>query len=230
MLSDRVVPERTIDSLLAAEWTRKYPHSLIWSPTNYQNSPDHILPAQNLSGFVLECKAVVGRGATGEWSAPVRRPQLDSYCRLTADVLYLFVTRPDDEQAPWTRTCRECGGTCRRCPRDARSISELEPLVATAPIELRFQPWFSHWAVVVTAQNLRNLLGKRNNLALDKDLASAAEVTRLCHFFSMIDSGIQSPQLLSDFGLDNFRAQWSQNIDQGATPPVFAIQRPVRGV
>ncbi|MGO1200848.1 MAG: hypothetical protein ACTMKY_13220, partial [Dermabacteraceae bacterium] len=37
------IPERTIDSLFAAEVVRDDPYSLIWSPTQYAGSPDHEL-------------------------------------------------------------------------------------------------------------------------------------------------------------------------------------------
>lgn len=215
-----------MDSLLPIEWIRQDPNALIWSPTNSSGSPDHILYEPDARGFVIECKAV--EQVHSGWSAPIDVAQLDTYQSVPKDVYYLLVSPPDDADAPWERECDECGGACLACPRDGRSLGHLDRWVANSPRELRFQPWFSHWAVLITARDLKRQTGNARNIHLDNFTSRFPGAQRFCHFLSRLKRGeIVAPPLAS-YGLDNFPSIWTPERANGfePSPPMIAITGP----
>lgn len=210
MTSDRVVPERTIDSLFAIEWIRSNPYGLIWSPTNSDSAPDHILYAPGLRGYVIECKASLSSESNRDgWYVSIDDAQLETYCSMAEDVMYLFLFEPADPSAPWVTNCTHCGGDCAACPRDSRRLSHLEPIVKTSPIVLRLQPWFAHWAFLLAARDVRTAL--RLGPARLRPIGLPASAIRLCHFLSELTSGDRQAPLLAEYGLDNFPQLWDRD-------------------
>lgn len=219
----RLIPERTVDSLLAAEWIRNDPNALIWSPTNHSGSPDHLLYAPGLHGFVIECKAVVEQKVG--WSVELDGTQLDRYAQLSEHVYYVFLTQPDDPDSPWKRSNPGGDGPCLDCPRDGRALAELTSFVAGSPHELRLQAWFAHWALVMTAKRLGRRFGGSDRVLPTEFLTHDSESMRLCQFLSRHRRGeIVAPQL-RNYGLDNYPDLWSRSSEQqtDATGPVLAI-------
>lgn len=201
----RLIPERTVDSLLAAEVVRHDPYSLIWSPTNTTDSWDHAVQFSMRGSAIFECKAVQAenRYSKTRWSAPIRLLQLYKYvfnCDFT--VHYLVLGKPREPLKPAQRNrCRECSfAWCKACCRDSRSWAALESPLGRAWFGIRLQPWFCHWARVIPAKELATLLdldeanppnaGEEARLSLeDSRLESKGYVTRLCHFLDDAASG-----------------------------------------
>jgi len=228
VVSNRFVPERTVDSLLAIEIVRSNPDTLIWSPTNHEDSADHIMYTPGAAGFVFECKAVTRSSGTAPWRAEIDAVQLNTYCTVRPNVLYVVLARPQDEKAPWDRNCdcHFCLGACRMCQTDVRSRAVVDVGVRSAPIELRLQPWFAHWAFLVPAKDLRSLLRGQPTLLLDDAALARGPFTRLCHFFRLVDSGAIAPIPLSEFQLDNYPSLWANDPENDdTTPPLVALTR-----
>ncbi len=211
MAGKRYIPERTVDSLLAAELVRYDPYALIWSPSQLDPLPvDHYAVGRSGRTIVFECKAVSSSKPSDDdggvdWWAEIDTAQLAGYVGLNFPVVYLFVPRPNDYDLdrPWMR--RPCGVSpcdgqmCLRCARDARSWGGLEPAVTSVGIRCRLQPWFAHWGWVITATNLQrwilaqyasvplraNLKVKDASLA---DLRDNYSAVRLCHLLN-VDGG-----------------------------------------
>lgn len=212
-LSDRYVPERTVDSLLAIELIRSDPNTLLWSPTNYASSPDHVVYGRGLRGFVFESKAVTRSSDEAPWRAPLDIEQLSAYLRLAARVRYVFLTPPHDGNHPWQTNCEECRDFCEACPRDARRLAGLESSVAGAPPLLRLQPWFAHWAVVATDQNVERYRVSRSSIELGTALPLQAGFSRLCHFLHGVRVGTIPAAPLSSYQLDNIPVRTSTQPD-----------------
>lgn len=188
----RLIPERTVDSILAYELIRALPTAVLWSPTNVKDSFDHELQAGGSSAILFECKAV-----TEKWRIPVGTQQLNTYVgRGLGHILYVFPARPIDDARPWIRSCSsdaDTSGACRACwaplGSDNRRWAGGAAHVAAAPIERKAQPWFNHWAWALTATDLKTHLGssvkKTHYLsAEDLELESLSGVDRLCHLLA----------------------------------------------
>jgi hypothetical protein len=225
LLVVRYIPERTVDSLFAAEWIRAQPNAMIWSPSQTLGSADHIVYSASTAGWVIESKAV-DRGKGGRWQAPIPRGQLLAYTRLSAPIHYLLPIPPLDLSRPWDRECAGpcCDGPCQFCPRDARSWASLEAAVATAEERLRLQPWFAHWAVVVEASVLLGLLGafsERIDLEALGAVVNGGVAINLCHWIAS-KQHVQAPAL-REYGLDNLPGMYGAVDDPESTPLMFAL-------
>jgi len=188
--SDRFIPERTVDSLLAIEIVRRDPYALIWSPTNSHGAIDHVtFSARGSTAF--EVKAVVFEDAAHRWTIPINVEQLTEYTKLKVDVYYLLLFEADLPEWPWITGCM-CTRTfaCLACPTDARSVAQLKEVVRDAPAALRLQPWFSHWAWVISAVDLLALMQAilpRTQVIPTDDYRRNA--MRLCHFLEGLELG-----------------------------------------
>lgn len=198
----RLVPERTTDSLFAAEVFRHDPHALIWSPTQFRDAWDHTVSSGARLGL-FECKAVVtdrARDPHAQWRAPVPLKQLHTFAfgLRTLRINYVLLGRPTRLAAPHRRT--ECqlgacdGGWCRACCRDARSSSFPDETVKSAPLHSRLQPWFCHWTWSTPATALAQSQGlqpgatapakEENLVATQTALRDLPHATRLCHLLA----------------------------------------------
>lgn len=212
--SKRYIPERTVDSMLAAELVRNDPYALIWSPSqNDRFAVDHLVTTAG-TAVVFECKAVLTSaphsvdGGGGPWWASISAVQLEEYTRVPFPVLYVLAERPTQLSHPFhTDQCGlwpcDAGRLCRCCPRDARSWSAMNSRFWDTALRLRWQPWFPHWAWVMSAKVLwewvKNLPGVAHavstgdktvsvSVPVGRDdfllLRSHGAVTRLCHLLT----------------------------------------------
>ncbi|MEC5169453.1 hypothetical protein RCH11_001926 [Glaciihabitans sp. GrIS 2.15] len=183
-----LVPERTVDSLLAYELLRAFPRAILWSPTNTAGSLDHELDAGGPRAILFECKGIEDR-----WRIPIRAQQLDDYVTGgLGQLLYLLPSKPVDPLIPWLRSCAsdpDVHGRCQACAAsrgsDNRRWAGSQPPVSGAPPERRLQPWFNHWAWCVPAAQLQLHLGRPTRdmriPAEDASLAAIPGAQRLCH-------------------------------------------------
>ncbi|WP_141564834.1 hypothetical protein [Dietzia alimentaria] len=243
MVAKRYIPERTVDSLFAAEVVRYDPYALIWSPSQRDPNPvDHTVHGGGGNLAVFECKAVNAENPTAAdggdyWFAEIDRLQLDNYVAQSYPVLYLLLAKPIDVLRPWNRSCDvgSCGKRlCRCCARDARSWGALNPRASVAAEKTRFQPWYAHWAWVLTAKTLDTLLDDpastkfevRDNIMSSLSKGTQLEITRLCHFLDDPSSSAPStgmPRFLVDT-LDDFDFSdlfFPDVVDEDTTGPTF---------
>lgn len=170
-----LVPERTVDSLLAIELLTALPTAVIWSPQavavknspSQAGTPDHYLQTASRR-YVFECKTLHAptRQATTGWRVKVPFGQLDRYVRNgLGRILYLLPAKPVQVLSPWVRSCNShgaAGAACTACrnptaqtgPVYERRWAGLHSPVKLAPPYAQFQPWFNHWAWCVTANDL----------------------------------------------------------------------------
>lgn len=244
---ERLIPERTIDSLLAAELIRHDQYALIWSPSQFDDAADHVLYGQHAQFAVFECKAVTSNrrlDPLATWRIQIERRQLSDYAELPYPVMYLFLARPTALERPEYRPCSigSCSDkACVACCRDGRSWGSLAPNVQTAPLTLRLQPWFCHWAWVVTASNLLEFLDSSRsswstatvNLE-DHYLESIPGASRLCHAFPEIIRGGSWTVPIETLMVMGRDVHWPRHGDYGdfdrvayeaqeSTPPVFGL-------
>lgn len=242
-MSPMYIPERTIDSLFAAEVVRDDPYSLIWSPTQYAGSPDHELTDASGRVAIFECKGVqpVADPLDDDWTALIDVPQLRRHSLQAHPILYLLLAKPPSPHAPASsRTCHhQCCSSpgspqCKRCARDARSWGMLEQHVRAAPIRLKLQPWFAHWSWVITADDLQAHLQNQGKLGqatftfklddaqIERDLPGSA---RLCHRFSDLRPGSGSTDEWTWPGsaAGAFFEETPRSRDEDATPPTCVI-------
>ncbi|WP_281873136.1 hypothetical protein [Brachybacterium paraconglomeratum] len=242
-MSPMYIPERTIDSLFAAEIVRYDPYALIWSPTQYRGSPDHELTNASGRVAIFECKGVqdVVDPINNKWTALIDVPQLRQHANQAYPILYLFLAKPPHPKAPgYARACRHpcCyspgKSPCKQCARDARSWGTLEQHVLAASIRLKLQPWFSHWSWVITADDLQTHLQNQGKMRqatstftlddsqIENDFPNAS---RLCHRFRDIRSGSGPaddwtwPLLAAASFFDDM----PRSRDEDATPPTSVI-------
>jgi hypothetical protein len=159
---------------------------------------DHEVSLSGGLAAIFECKAV-DETAAGTWRNPVPLVQLDAYCALPWPVLYVLLGQPRTPNLPWIRSCKEYGCAssphCLACPSagpGTRKWAGSLAHVATATAPQRLQPWFCHWAWVVTARDLRSHLAAQgissatqadHSLpAMDRDLRAIVGSERLCHW------------------------------------------------
>lgn len=198
-MSTRLIPERTVDSLVAHELLSAFPTGLIWSPTNTRHAADHwFYMSSSVAPLVLECKGVVSRGLDpdNDWTVPLDLHQLDRYCSHSASTVhYLFVSKP--EKRPWIRKCdsdADARGRCLACRGlaiDRRALAGLRANVKGAQLHVRIQPWVSHWSWLISAGDLRAHIrtGRRpgqSTLTLDGSdgaMAAMPGSRRFCHVF-----------------------------------------------
>ncbi len=236
---ERLIPERTIDSLLAAELVRHDPYALIWSPSQFDDAADHVLYGERARFGVFECKAVSSNGSldpVAPWKIEIKRTQLSDYADLPYPVIYLFLARPVAPHSPEYRPCSigSCAdGTCQACCRDTRTLGSLAPHVQSSPLPLRLQPWFCHWAWVITAKDLLAQLDraatapwKSKTIHLDDSfLRSLSGATRLCHAFREIAKNERwtvTTEFLGGMMRDVHWPRVSED-DPGSTPPIYSI-------
>jgi hypothetical protein len=235
---ERLIPERTIDSLLAAELVRHDPYALIWSPSQFDDAADHVLYGERARFGVLECKAVSSNASldpTASWKIEIKRTQLNDYAHLPYPVMYLFLAQPVALRSPEYRPCSigPCAGrTCQACCRDTRTWGSLTSHVQSSPLPLRLQPWFCHWAWVITARDLLAYYDRRitswkvRTVYLDDSfLWSLPGATRLCHAFHEIAKN-ERWTVTTEFLAAMMRdVHWPQVSDEdpGATPPMYSI-------
>lgn len=183
-----LVPERTVDSLLAIELLTALPTSIIWSPQavavknspGQAGTPDHYLRTASRR-YVFECKTLHApkRQSTTGWRVKVPFGQLDRYVRNgLGGILYLLPAKPAQVHSPWVRICNShgvAGAACAACRNPAaqsgpvyeRRWAGLHSPVKQAPAYAQFQPWFNHWAWCVTADDLHAyLLSMRSRSSL----------------------------------------------------------------
>ncbi|MGK8502994.1 hypothetical protein [Nocardia asiatica] len=235
----RLVPERTIDSLLAAEAIRHDPYALIWSPSPRATNPvDHLIRGAYSKLAVFECKSVVERGGD-RWDVPIDVDQLMRYRSsvrgYTVPVVYVFPVKPDVLEHPNVRECTidRCryGPGCEACCRDARSWGDQESHVMQSSPLVRLQPWFCHWAWAIRADVLARQI-RIWDVRTDEYYLNVENMvrsvkphgTRLCHFLSGIHRRRFDDWLVDlENGsrlLDDVR--WPLLTDDPeATPPVF---------
>lgn len=191
------IPERTVDSLFAVDVVRHDPYVLVWSPTQYRRSPDHVLSNATGRVAIFECKGVqpVNDAVIDRWTTKIDVGQLAVHAGQPHPVLYLLLAKPPKPDQPAGRYCHKpccaIGGLargCKKCPRDPRSWALLERHVATASIPLLLQPWFAHWAWTIPAADLyawvtAHTTGASMTFTLDDAQIDAAFPTaaRLCH-------------------------------------------------
>lgn len=200
----RLIPERTVDSLLAAEVVRHDPFSLIWSPTQSKGSVDHVVRYSSNKLAIFECKAVDSVSKGRRWTAPLDLVQLRRYLNREIPALYVFLVRPLVLRRPDECNCSigpcESVARCVACCTDTRAYSGLNRSVMSAPAEMRLQPWFCHWAWIIPARDLQDLLpsGARSQSTTTVKLDDrwfhehrtyGYEMTRLCHFLRDVVSG-----------------------------------------
>lgn len=247
-MSVRLIPERTIDSLLAFELLHAIPTGIIWSPSNTRGQWDHAFATGHRT-LVFECKGVVSdarRAPTARWTLPVDMVQLGNYLQAGIDLTYLLPARPSTLSHPWIRSCTvdpDGLGRCIACqgfqgnPRDARRFAGSAPHVRAAPEHVRFQPWFNHWAWCVRASSLsRHLAGNGTAVSLDASdhlLGGLPGAERLCHLLASAshphnesgDAGGRLEEFLVPAGLVlevfGTGARWRlDEADDGSTPPL----------
>lgn len=198
-----LIPERTIDSLLAYELIRAVPDGIIWSPTNTRGSWDHQF-ATGSTLYVFECKAIHASAQRQQnWRVPIDVIQLHDYLYgpTRLDLTYLLPCEPTDPAKPWVRTCTTdpvlqaitSGGrmqhVCGACweargpvgsVRPTRRWAGLSPHVAAARPHLRLQPWFNHWAWCIKASALWAHLypTARKRTVIRKQIAAAKAAGR----------------------------------------------------
>ena len=161
--SKRYIPERTVDSMLAAELVRNDPYALIWSPSqNDKFAVDHLVRTDGTT-VVFECKAVLTDapdredGGGGGWSASIGVVQLEKYSKAPFEVLYVLAEGPATLSQPYNThncglgPCDDSHRRCRCCPRDTRSWSAMNSRFWKTDLRLRWQPWFPHWTWVMSA-------------------------------------------------------------------------------
>lgn len=234
----RLIPERTVDSLLAYELLTAFPLGLIWSPTNHRGAWDHALFGGGRRVVLFECKAVLANlSATNPtvWKIPIGLSQLHDYVknRRLSNLLYVLPARPKVASKPWLRDCRsdpDVRGRCLAClnagAHATRRWAGQEPLVAGAPHRIRLQPWFVHWAWCVPAGDLWCKLGptKTGDILLsadDADLEVLPGAQRLCHLLHRQGcTGFMSNGGLLDFALDSQQVggDWPLADDDSAQP------------
>lgn len=183
-----LVPERTVDSLLAHELLRAFPTAVLWSPTNTRNSLDHELKVGGSRAILFECK-----GLREGWRIPIRIPQLDEYVsRGLGRLLYLLPSQPANLGPPWQTLCAidpDGNGMCKACgpqgPGGQRRLAQSDPHVRASAPERRLQPWFGHWAWCIPASllqvHLNSTRGEERIAGDDAVLASIPGAQRLCH-------------------------------------------------
>jgi hypothetical protein len=231
MSRDRYIPERTIDSMLAIEVVRHDPYALIWSPTNTAGAIDHGVVGRGGVGAgglvtVFECKAVDYDGS--RWRVPIDLPQLRGYLMQPAPVMYVLLGQPEEPAYPSYQSCEQCvtSSLCLACCRDPRSRADLESHVLGADVRLRLQPWFCHWAWVIGARGLMQVLRDQDPRPLPNRVrrlrASNAEMenrlpplggVRLCHYLEAHPWRRPGTQLLAD---------WISAIEEMTSRPVPA--------
>jgi hypothetical protein len=195
-----LVPERTVDSLLAYELLTAFPTAILWSPTNTKGSLDHQLDVGGSRAILFECK-----GIEPNWRIPIRWRQLDAYVSGGfGHLLYLLPSKPTDPTAPWLRTCThdpDGRGHCMACAAsvgsDRRRWAGKKPHVRSALPERRLQPWFNHWSWCVPASQLQHFLGHPVRdvriLADDSTLAGISGAQRLCHMLPRTSVAVTQP-------------------------------------
>jgi hypothetical protein len=193
----RLIPERTVDSLLAYELVHAVPTGVIWSPSNTRGQWDHAFLTGRRT-LVFECKGVVSdvrRSPTARWTVPIDAVQLKNYLQAGIDLTYLLPARPSTLRHPWIRDCMvdpDALGRCIACkgfhnnPSDARRFAGAAQHVRTAPEHVRCQPWFNHWAWCVRASSLSRHFAATNATAVSLDasdhlLEGLPGAERLCH-------------------------------------------------
>lgn len=198
----RLIPERTVDSLLAHALIHAVPAGLIWSPSNTQGQWDHAFLTARRT-LVFECKGIVSnarRSPTYRWRVPIDAVQLNSYLHAGIDLIYLLPARPSTLDHPWIRSCTvdpDDLGRCIACqgfrddPRDARRFAGAAAQVRAAPQHLRCQPWFNHWAWCVRASALSRHLAAGKAIAPSLDasdhlLGGLPGAERLCHVLGAV--------------------------------------------
>lgn len=215
-MTKRLIPERTVDSLLAAELVLALPDALIWSPSNTAGMWDHQVISQFARLIIFECKGVVSNAAASPSApsfAPIDLPQLNNYVASGVGVTYLLASRPHDLRVPWRRPCNDgrADGMCSACYTAVgtapRRWADSMRHVRTAKTYLRLQPWFNHWAWCLPAEALQKHLGTSVRVSLkDQDVASIAGAVRLCHLLEdLLASGNEVPgagALSENFVLD----------------------------
>jgi hypothetical protein len=171
----RWVPERSVDSWFAAELALNQPISLLWSPTNYAGSVDHVVWSPGSRLAVIEAKGIElanARDPSSSWRVPLEMQQLWDHSRQAWPVMYLMLTRPltlgsalpGPLALPWIPFCWQgsCPGLCRYCQPPASSVLRARrdpfgpPGAAAWPLTERVlvQRWFAHWAWLVSARAL----------------------------------------------------------------------------
>lgn len=137
----RLIPERTIDSLLAFELVQAVPTGVIWSPSNTRGQWDHAFVTGRRT-LVFECKGVVSnvrRDPTARWTLPIDMVQLANYLQAGIDLTYLLPARPSTLSHPRIRSCTvdpDAFGHCVACrglqndPRDARRFAGVHRMCA----------------------------------------------------------------------------------------------------
>lgn len=239
----RLVPERTIDSLLVYELLTAVPTARIWSPSNTAGAWDHELSTNVSSRIIFECKALDGDASNPKkpWRIPIDRTQLVAYTGLPFRVTYVLPARPTYVWSPWLRECNvdpsSSNGMCRACftpvKGNPRRWVGKQPLWSAEPPHRLVQPWFNHWAWCLTARHLEKELSSSGVSwlsAADSDLASIPGSIRLCHLLAWTDkrasrkrrkraAAFQAP-VKRDAGF-----QWPSGAypdDAGSTGPIIA--------
>lgn len=186
-MPSRLIAERTVDSLFAYEALTAVPAGILVSPTNTDGMWDHKLFERPGGRFMIfECKAVVAPAVDRPWRAPVDRRQLHRYLQSGGDdLIYLFLARPTVPEEPWLLRC-SCARRANRWRRTAAVAGQIQ----SVSVDLRLQPWFSHWAWCMTAADLQwELKPARNGntstgttrMPVDDADFQQRNATRLCH-------------------------------------------------
>lgn len=235
--ANMLLPERSVDSMVAIEVVRYDPSTIVLSPTNAKWSFDHRI-TRRANVTVVECKGVDDNG-----KIPIRLPQLYQYVHGVGPqgTIYVLPSQPPASAAPWERRCADpvCRNRyCRCCPRDERSWSGLEDwMLPLAPVE-RLQPWFSHWAWCIPAVDLAAHLGVTRSPPtkvfnyLDWDDSLLGEITptptRFFHRFGCDPRGAwsstsdEAPVFSDDVGRVSLSLDYSMELEE--TPPLLLLK------
>lgn len=219
-----IIPERTIDSLFAFEVITAWPSAQIYSPPNNAGpgTPDHEVKV--LSGSIVFELKTLSNGSYHRkkhdgtpWHVSIPKDQLSNYVRSGRKIFYVLPAQPRNVDKPWMRKCStdpdpNHNNWCKACAAGIRSIDPVSIRRRRtgnashwkgAATPVRLQPWFSHWAWVVSAKTLEDFViqsikASKHGVwddtdnwhipAEDKVLELIPTVERLCHLLGAASS------------------------------------------
>ena len=186
-----LLPEHTVDALFAVELQRAIPEVLLWSPTQFAGSIDHLI-SPSFRWMAFEAK-----GITNERRIRIDSAQLRTHAANRMRIDYVLPAFEQTMGNLGSNTCSVCCAnnvSCPHCVRDDRSRAvirvpgaprHLPPAAAPATLDQRTiahaQYHFGHWLWIISANDLLNSAPASQISADDADLAAIHGAKRLCH-------------------------------------------------